>query len=224
MINLGNCLDYNANERYIKFKMTKTYIMTIKNEDPVSYDLTSRVSKIPSNCYTHHIFPYLTAWELFRVRGVCKEWQSNVKETWHSTFKREMYVQLLACEFCKDIEFYYKCIQLRNPFFQKLSLLMHALIEIIEWNFLTEALATNSISFSLKRVLLVLMKLMGEEIKMDHINDMTEEVWEQNKEKVNTLKERVTTFFTNLSGTNISIHELRLLKTNILDHPFLRGE
>ncbi len=39
-----------------------------------------------------------------------------------------MFVQLLACEFCKDIEFYYKTIQLRNPFFQKLSLLIHALI------------------------------------------------------------------------------------------------
>jgi len=44
-----------------------------------------------------------------------------------------MFVQLLACEFCKDIEFYYKTIQLRNPFFQKLSLLIHALIEIIQW-------------------------------------------------------------------------------------------
>lgn len=52
--------------------MTKNYIMTIKNEDPVSYDLTSRVAKVPANMFIHHIFPYLSAWELFRVRGVCK--------------------------------------------------------------------------------------------------------------------------------------------------------
>ena len=166
--------------------------MTIKNDDPVSFDLTSRLSKIPANTFIHHIFPYFTAWELFRLRGVCKEWLSYVKDSWHSTFKREMYIQLLACEFCKDIEFYYKCIQLRNPFFQKLSLLMHALIEIIEWNTLTEALATNTINFALKRVLLVFLRLLGEDIKMDRINDLTEEVWEEQKSKIPSLKEKVT--------------------------------
>lgn len=41
--------------------MTKNYIMTIKNDDPVSYDLTSRVSQVPSNLFVHHVFPYLTA-------------------------------------------------------------------------------------------------------------------------------------------------------------------
>jgi hypothetical protein len=42
-----------------------------------------------------------------------------------------MFIQLLAIEFYKDIEFFYKCIQLRNPFFQKISLFLRALIEII---------------------------------------------------------------------------------------------
>ena len=77
--------------------------MTIQNNDAVSYDLTSRMSKVPPALFTSHIFPYLTAWELFRVRQVCKEWLSYVKDSWHSTFKREMYIQLLAGEFCKDI-------------------------------------------------------------------------------------------------------------------------
>lgn len=93
---LGNCLEYNTTERFIKFKMTKNYIMTIKNDDPVSYDLTSQVSKVPSSLFTHHVFPYLTALELFRVRSTCKEWLGLVKDSWHSTFKREMYTQLLA--------------------------------------------------------------------------------------------------------------------------------
>jgi hypothetical protein len=62
--------------------------MTIKNDDPVLYDLTSNVSKVPSNLFIHHIFPYLTAWELFRARSVCKEWLGLVKDSWHSTFKR----------------------------------------------------------------------------------------------------------------------------------------
>lgn len=69
---LGNCLEYNAIQRFIKFKMTKNYIMTIKNDDPVQYDLTSRLAKIPGNIFVHHIFPYLTAWQLFRSRSVCK--------------------------------------------------------------------------------------------------------------------------------------------------------
>lgn len=68
--------------------MTRNYIMTIKNDDPVLYDLTSNVSKVPSNLFIHHIFPYLTAWELFRARSVCKEWLGLVKDSWHSTFKR----------------------------------------------------------------------------------------------------------------------------------------
>ncbi len=68
--------------------MTKNYIMTIKNEDQVSYDLTSRISKVPACVFVNHIFPYLTAWELFRARSVCREWFGLVKDSWHATFKR----------------------------------------------------------------------------------------------------------------------------------------
>ena len=59
---LGNCLEYNAIERFIKFKMTKSYTMTIKNDDPVQFDLTSQLARVPSSTFVHHIFPYLTAW------------------------------------------------------------------------------------------------------------------------------------------------------------------
>lgn len=189
---LGNCLEYSSAERFIKFKMSKHYIMTIKNEDPASYDLSSRVSKVPASLYVNHVFPYLTAWELFRARSVCKEWLGHVKDTWHSTFKREMYVQLLAGEFCKDIEFFYKLIQLRNPFFQKLSLLLHALIEIIDWNVLNEMNETNSMNLVLKRVLLVLLRLLGDPIDVSSINAISEEVWAQHRHKVPQIKDRVS--------------------------------
>jgi hypothetical protein len=52
--------------------MTRNYIMTIKNDDPVQFDYTSKLSKVPASLFTRHIFPYLTAWELFRARSVCK--------------------------------------------------------------------------------------------------------------------------------------------------------
>jgi hypothetical protein len=76
--------------------MMKNYVMTIRNDDPFMYDLTSKISRVPSNIFTTHIFPYLTSWELFRVRSVCKEWFGYVKDSWHGTFKREMFIQLLA--------------------------------------------------------------------------------------------------------------------------------
>lgn len=72
-----------------------------------------------------------------------------------------MFVQLLACEFCKDIEFFYKLIQLRNPFFQKFSLLIHALIEIIQWDNVYESIRTNSITIQLKRIMIIILRLIG---------------------------------------------------------------
>lgn len=72
-----------------------------------------------------------------------------------------MFIQLLACEFCKDIEFYYKMIQLRNPFFQKLSLLIHALVEIVQWDNLILAITNNTISLQMKRVVIIILKLTG---------------------------------------------------------------
>lgn len=101
---------------------------------------------------------------------------------------------------------------------------MHALMDIIQWDTLAESLNNGTISMALKRVLLVLLKLLGEDVKVDRVNDLTEEVWNTHQHKIVSLKERVSQFFTNLNGTNMSINELRHLKTNILDHPFLRGE
>jgi ABC-type uncharacterized transport system permease subunit len=65
---------------------------------------------------------------------------------------------------------------------------MHALLEIIQWDSLREALNNGTISTALKRVLLVLLKLLGEDIKVDRVNDLTEEVWEAHREKVENLK------------------------------------
>jgi hypothetical protein len=53
--------------------------MTIKSDDPFHFDTVSQFGKIPSELYTNHIFPYLTASELFKCRSVCKEWLDHVK-------------------------------------------------------------------------------------------------------------------------------------------------
>ena len=69
------------------------------------------------------------------------------------------------------------------------------------------------------------MKLLGDNLEFNSINQLNEaQIWEHNKDKVGGLKERVSQFFNTLSGTGMSIAELRNLKTQILDHPFMRGD
>lgn len=57
---------------------------------------------------------------------------------------------------------------------------------------------------------------------INQLNDL--QLWELHKHKVQALKQRVSQFFATLSGTGMSIVELRNLKTQILDHPFMRGD
>jgi hypothetical protein len=99
-----------------------------------------------------------------------------------------MFVQLLACEFCKDIEFYYKTIQLRNPFFQKLSLLIHALIEIIQWDTVYNSIQTNSLSLQLKRILIIILRLTGEQIPLTTLSAINDAFFDQHKHKLLNLK------------------------------------
>ena len=204
--------------------MGKRYNLTIKNDDPVFKDTTSRLSVLPRELFVHHVMTYFTAFELFGLRGVCKEWEGYVKEAWHGSFKREMFSQLLAAEFCKDIEFCYKLLQMRNPFYQKLSLLLHALIEIIQWENITTALETDNVPWCLKRILLVLLMLLGVKLPIPNLNAITETVWNTHKHLLTDLKARVSEFFSNLTTTVLSIDELKEIKANFLDNPFMRVE
>lgn len=133
-----------------------------------------------------------------------------------------MFVQLLACEFCKDIEFFYKLIQLRNPFFQKFSLLIHALIEIIQWDNVYEAIRTNNLTIQLKRIMIIILRLIGEPIDLPPLNAINDEFFEQHKPRLLNLKEKVTQFFSTLSGSDLTINDLRKIKINYLDDPFMR--
>lgn len=135
-----------------------------------------------------------------------------------------MFVQLLACEFCKDIEFFYKTIQLRNPFFQKLSLLIHALIEIIQWDNVYAAINNNTLSLQLKRILMIVLRLIGEPIPLLTLAAINDAFFDQHKHRLVGLKEKVTHFFSTLSGSDLSINELRGIKTQFLDDPFMRVE
>ena len=133
-----------------------------------------------------------------------------------------MFVQLLACQFCKDIEFYYKIIQLRNPFFQKISLLIHALIQIISWELITNYINANTLNLQLKRVLVLLFRLMGEQLPFTNLSSITDAFFDEHKHKFTNIKEKVSQFFSTLSGSDLSINQLRLIKTLFLDDHFMR--
>lgn len=135
-----------------------------------------------------------------------------------------MFIQLLACEFCKDIEFFYKLIQLRNPFFQKFSLLIHALIEIIQWENVYESIRANNLTIQLKRIMIIILRLIGQPIDLPPLNAINDAFFDLHKSKLFNLKEKVTLFFSTLSGSDLTINDLRKIKINYLDDPFMRVE
>jgi hypothetical protein len=81
-------------------KIGNNYIMTIKSEDEVRYDRCSQLSALPATLWVRGILPFLTSWNLFFMRSVCKEWHGYVKESWHASFIRDMRIKLLTDEFC----------------------------------------------------------------------------------------------------------------------------
>jgi hypothetical protein len=58
---------------------------------------------------------------------------------------------------------------------------MHALLEIIQWDKIYESIESNTIVPQLKKVLIILLKLLGEEINTPSLNSITEEIWVQHK-------------------------------------------
>lgn len=103
----------------------------VKSGEVVNYDQTSYCHKISHQMFQDHIFPYFSAFELFKFRGVSKEWREMVRGIWHKIFKREMMEQLLAADLCKEIEKEFRLVHLRNPFRQRMALLLKAIIDLI---------------------------------------------------------------------------------------------
>lgn len=102
--------------------------------------------------------------------------------------------------------------------------MLHALIEIIQWDSVVTSITSNSISMPLKRVLIVLLKLIGEDIPLNHFNEITEVLWQQQIPKALNIRQKVVDFFSNLNTTVLSIDDLKQTKFDLLDHPFMRVE
>lgn len=81
---------------------------------------------------------------------------------------------------------------------------------------------TNTLSLQLKKLLVLLLRLIGENIPLSTLNSLNDAVYEQHKDKLTNIKERVAGFFSSLSGSDLSIDELRRIKTHFLDDHFMR--
>lgn len=103
-------------------------------------------------------------------------------------------------------------------------MLIHALIEIINWEIVANLINTNTLSLQLKRVMIILLRLIGEPIPITNLNSITDAFYDQHKDKLTNLKEKISQFFSNLSGSDLSINDLRTIKTHFLDDPFMRVE
>ena len=71
---------------------------------------------------------------------------------------------------------------------------------------------------------MIILRLTGEPIPFTNLNSINDELFNQHKGKLLNLKERITQFFSSLSASDMSISDLRNIKTNFLDDPFMRIE
>ncbi|KRW98407.1 F-box domain [Pseudocohnilembus persalinus] len=164
--NLNNLNNYDPIDQSISFPINDKHLVVIKNSDRIKYDYTSKLSKIPHSILQNHIFPYLTGFELFKLRGVSKEWAYMIKEVWHKAFKREMFEQLMAADLCKEIDQEFKLVSFRDPFRQKLMILMKAIYDIIDFEQLNIQINSSEITVQQKKIITSALKLLG---KLDPI-------------------------------------------------------
>lgn len=52
--------------------MGNNFLVQIRNGDKIKYDSTSKLAKLPHSILQNNIFPFLTAYDLFKIRGVSK--------------------------------------------------------------------------------------------------------------------------------------------------------
>jgi hypothetical protein len=82
----------------------------------------------------------------------------------------------------------------------------------------------NTLSLQLKRILIIILRMTGEQIPLTNLNAINDAFFDQYKHLLLNLKDRVALFFSALSGSDLTINDIRNLKSNFLDDPFMRVE
>ena len=117
------------------------------------------------------MFPFFSAYELFKMRCVSSEWRDMVRSMWHLIFKREMFEQLLVADLCAELQSQFDLIKLRTPFYHKLGMCLKALIEIVEWDRLELILQKEDVDIRIKLLLVTFFKMIGTHLPMESLSD-----------------------------------------------------
>lgn len=62
----------------------------MKTSEQYIADTASMFKSVPHMVIGNNIFSFLTALELFKLRGVSREWREIIRSSWSKIFKREM--------------------------------------------------------------------------------------------------------------------------------------
>jgi hypothetical protein len=128
-----------------------------------------------------HLFPFLTAVELFHFRLVSPLWKEIISGMWHSIFKREMYTQFLVTNFTREIEKSFKLLAVRQPIAQKFFIYATSLSEMINWTEVLQlARDEGRLQKKARLLLTTLMKLMNHQsLLVSRLSEYDQMTWMQ---------------------------------------------
>ena len=161
-------------ENSISFKIHNGYRVKVKSCEEVVYEKQSVCHRVPQWIMKEHVFSYFSAFELFKLRGVNREWLEMVRSMYHKTFKREMFEQLMAADLCNEIEKEYMLFTLRNSFRQRIHQIMQAVYDLIQWDLLDSQILDGTIGIREEQILYCILKILGktEELRLPNLQNI----------------------------------------------------
>ena len=92
LINSSKVLpEYDPLNNHLKFRISEEYEIIVRSFEEKRIDRSSICKDIPLEIFCNNMFPFFSAYELFKMRCVSSEWRDMVRSMWHLIFKREMF-------------------------------------------------------------------------------------------------------------------------------------
>ena len=139
--------------------MTSDYLVIVKSDEQIQIDSCSFFKKVPYFIMKQNILKCFSAFELFKLRGINKEWNELVRSCWSRAFKREMKEQLIAADLTREIEINIKYIQMRNLFYHKIAVLLKTFSEIIDYEKIKLQIENNTIERVVIKILVYIISI-----------------------------------------------------------------
>ncbi|KAM3128510.1 hypothetical protein pb186bvf_019353 [Paramecium bursaria] len=228
--NLDSLQRYNDKNKSIVFKLHQNYTVEIKGDDiepdkPLNQD--SLLVQIPPFILTHQILQYLSAFEIFKTRGVCGWWRDQIKQIWPAVFKREMYEQMSSNNLKKTIFRSSLLLKLKYKFAERLNNILRAMFELVNWDELNNQLIQAQISdqnneereqsIQIKKCVVSILILLNKIQNIQYLYQIDESVVvEQNAQD---LKQLLMDFLSFEQFAPLSISQMRAINLSLLQSP-----